>query len=246
MRVTMLGTSSMVPTRTRGAPAILVECEGESILIDCGEGTQRQMQFAGKSRAKVRKILLTHWHGDHVGGLAPLLQTMAQGNYQGTLELWGPLGTLERLSHLARAMELALDRIRAVELDPPAGCVETFLRTEAYTLSCAPMRHGLVTVGYSIETPGHRRVDMNLASELGLSPGPIVGRLQKGEAVEWEGRTISPEAVTYWQPGRKLTVITDTVATPEIVALAPRRRTCLSRRRRMARSARSWPAPTTT
>ena len=218
--VTVLGTSSMVPTRHRGAPAVLVEHAGELILVDCGEGTQRQMNIAGKSRARIRKILLTHWHGDHVGGLAPLLQTLFNGPYEGTLELWGPLGTLQRLEHLSCAMDLALDRIRVVELEPPLDSVQVFWSNESYQITCAAMRHGVLTVAYAIETHGRRRVDMQRAAELGLTSGPLVGRLQRGEAVELDGRAILAEDVTYWQPGRKLALVTDTTPTREIVELA--------------------------
>jgi ribonuclease Z len=218
--VTILGTSSMVPTRHRGAPAVLVEHAGEFILVDCGEGTQRQMNIAGKSRARIRKVLLTHWHGDHVGGLAPLLQTLFNGSYEGTLELWGPAGTRQRMGHLACAMEIELDRIRITELEPPLDSVQVFWANDSYQLSCAAMRHGVLTVAYAIATHGRRRVDMQRAAALGLSPGPLVGQLQRGEVVESGGRVIRPEDVTYWQPGRKLTLVTDTTPTQEIVELA--------------------------
>ena len=210
----------MVPTRRRGAPAVLVEHAGEMILVDCGEGTQRQMNIAGKSRARIRKILLTHWHGDHVGGLAPLLQTLFNSPYEGTLELWGPLGTRKRLEHLSCAMEMALDRIRVTELEPPLDSVQVFWTNEAYQLACAPMRHGILTVAYAIEEHGRRRVDMERAAAFGLSPGPLIGHLQRGEAVEVGGRVIRSEDVTYWQAGRKLALVTDTTPTPEIVDLA--------------------------
>jgi ribonuclease Z len=218
--VTILGTSSMVPTRHRGAPAVLVEAAGELILVDCGEGTQRQMNIAGKSRARIRKILLTHWHGDHVGGLAPLLQTIFTMPYEGTLELYGPRGTRERLGHLSCAMEIALERIRVTELEPPPESVQVFVTNHAYSLSCAAMRHGVLTVAYAIEEHGRRRVDMAKAAGFGLTPGPLVGHLQRGEPVEFDGKVIRPEDVTYWHPGRKLALVTDTTPAPEIVALA--------------------------
>jgi len=210
----------MVPTRRRGAPAVLVEHAGELILIDCGEGTQRQMNVAGKSRARIRKILLTHWHGDHVGGLAPLLQTMFNGPFDGTLELWGPLGTRQRLEHLSCAMEIALDRIQVCELEPPPDAVEVFFTNESYQLSCAAMRHGVLTVAYSINTHARRRIDTESAAALGLGRGPLMGQLQRGEAVQLNGRLIRPEEVTYWQPGKKFAVVTDTTPTPEIAELA--------------------------
>lgn len=71
MRILFLGTSSAVPTDSRGLPAILVKTMGDTLLLDCGEGTQRQMIRAHESLMKVNKVIITHLHGDHFFGLLP-------------------------------------------------------------------------------------------------------------------------------------------------------------------------------
>ena len=68
MELVFLGTGSMVPTKDRNVTGHVIDYKGECILVDCGEGTQRQMSIAGISRSKITKILITHWHGDHTGG----------------------------------------------------------------------------------------------------------------------------------------------------------------------------------
>ena len=93
MEITILGTSCMVPTKDRNVQGIYVEYKGEGILFDCGEGTQRQMNIAGINMNKIRKIFLTHWHGDHVSGLVGLLQTISNSETQQKIVIFGPRET---------------------------------------------------------------------------------------------------------------------------------------------------------
>ena len=90
VNLTFLGTGSMVPTKQRNVQSIHIEHKGEGILVDCGEGTQRQMNIAGINRLKVQKVLISHWHGDHVSGLIGLIQTMGEIDKPFTLEIYGP------------------------------------------------------------------------------------------------------------------------------------------------------------
>ena len=100
VEIVILGTSSMVPTKDRNVQAFHIEFNGEGMLFDCGEGTQRQMNIAGLSRSKVRRIFISHWHGDHVAGIIGLIQTIGNSNYEGTLSIYGPKGTKERMFHM--------------------------------------------------------------------------------------------------------------------------------------------------
>ena len=86
MQITFLGTSSMVPTKDRNQSGILISYEHHGILIDCGEGTQRQFKLAGIPLTKVSKILLSHWHGDHVFGLPGLISTLGASDHDRTIE----------------------------------------------------------------------------------------------------------------------------------------------------------------
>ena len=100
INITILGTSSMVPTKDRNVQSIYLDYNGEGILFDCGEGTQRQMNIAGINRTKVKKILITHWHGDHVSGLIGLIQTLGNSKYASKLEIYGPKGTKRFMNNL--------------------------------------------------------------------------------------------------------------------------------------------------
>jgi len=88
--ITFLGTSQAIPTARRNHTAILLQYKAENLLIDCGEGTQRQFRKARLNPCKITKLLITHWHGDHILGIPGLLQTLLLNQYNKTLEIYGP------------------------------------------------------------------------------------------------------------------------------------------------------------
>ncbi|MBS3176565.1 ribonuclease Z [Candidatus Woesearchaeota archaeon] len=103
MELTVLGTSSMIPTKERNVSGYFLAFEKEGILLDCGEGTQRQMNHAGIRRTRVTRVLITHWHGDHVSGLIGLLQTIGNEEPTTKLEVHGPQETKKRMQHLLQS-----------------------------------------------------------------------------------------------------------------------------------------------
>ena len=100
INLTFLGTSQAIPTAKRNHTSILLQYKAENILIDCGEGTQRQFRKAKLNPCKLTRILITHWHGDHILGLAGLLQTLLLNGYSKTMYIYGPKGTKQDLSAL--------------------------------------------------------------------------------------------------------------------------------------------------
>jgi len=100
IKITFLGTSDSVPSLKRNHTAILLTYKGENILVDCGEGTQRQFRKAGLNPCKVTRILLTHKHADHTLGLPGLLKTLSLTGYQKTLFIYGPRGIKKFMENL--------------------------------------------------------------------------------------------------------------------------------------------------
>lgn len=211
MEITMLGTSCMVPTKERNVQGIYVEYKGEGILIDCGEGTQRQMNIAGINRNKIRKILITHWHGDHVAGLIGLLQTISNNENPQKVTIFGPRETKERIFHLLKAVSFENNRIELEikELNPKG--IEKIFQNKDYYIECAYMDHKMPCLGYSIVNKDKRKVNMAKAKKLGLREGHFIGKLQKGQSITFKGKTIKPDDVSSIQTGKKLTVILDTL-----------------------------------
>ena len=111
--ITFLGTSQAIPTAKRNHTSILLSYNSENILIDCGEGTQRQFRKAKINPCKLTKLLITHWHGDHILGIPGLLQTLALNNYNRTLEIYGPKGT-KKFMNLMQQIFFKVGKIKII------------------------------------------------------------------------------------------------------------------------------------
>jgi ribonuclease Z len=220
MEIIILGTSCMVPTKDRNVQGIYVEYKGEGILFDCGEGTQRQMNIAGINRNKVRKIFLTHWHGDHVSGLVGLLQTISNSEIRQKVVIFGPRETRERIAHLMKSVSFEENRmdleIREVN---PSG-VEKIYDGEDYFIQAAYLDHKIPCLGYSLVEKDKRKINMAKAKKLGLREGPLIGKLQAGQSVSFKGQTITADEVSHIQKGKKLSIILDTLPCKNAYELA--------------------------
>jgi len=208
IELTFLGTSSMVPTKERNHSGILISFKGNNILVDCGEGTQRQLKFAGLSASKINKILITHWHGDHVLGLPGLIQTLAANGYDKTLEIYGPKGTKSKFAYLFKAFEFDQSRINIRIIEVQKG---KFFENDDFVLECLPLEHGIITLGYNFIEKDRRRIDVKKAEKLGLKEGPILGKIQEGKTVWVNGKKIKPDDISYIVNGKKITFISDTL-----------------------------------
>lgn len=217
LQLVFLGTAGATPTVDRGSPAVLLVRGGERILIDCGEGTQRQlMRSVGLARIGV--VLLTHLHGDHYLGLPGLLKTYSLLGREEPLLLYGPSG----LYDFMRDAEHLLGRPR-FPLFVEEVCPGPVLEAEDYRLRTALTDHGLPGVAWCLEEkrrPGLFHPER--AVELGVTPGPDFGRLQRGESVTLgDGRTVRPEEVMEGsREGRKVVVTGDTRPAAGVIELA--------------------------
>ena len=219
LRVTFLGTSGAVPTVERAPSAVHVNRAGESLLFDCGEGTQRQMMRFGTG-FDVSHLFVTHLHGDHVLGIPGLVQSMGFNDREAGLAIHGPPGTRRELQSLVHAGGTDPSfPVRIVENAPDTVA----LSGEAFEVRTFATEHRTTAVGYAlVEDDRKGRFDRERAEEeLGIPPGPKYGRLHEGEPVEHDGRVIHPEEVVGDpRPGRTVVYTGDTrpVAPTESVA----------------------------
>ena len=204
-----LGTSASRPTVERNVTALAVVREGETMLFDCGEGTQRQMMRYGIS-FNVSDIFFTHWHADHVLGVAGLLRTMGLQGRTEPLRLWGPRGAarvLRRAESLGSEQRLGFP-VEVEELEPGAP-----LARKDYAIVPYAVEHGGNSLGFAlVEEERRGRFNPEHARELGIPEGPLWGQLHRGRPVTLpDGRVIEPrELVGPTRPGRRIVISGDT------------------------------------
>lgn len=214
--VCLLGTGGMMPLPYRWLTAMMARCDGSSLLIDCGEGTQVALKEKGWSPKPIDVICFTHYHADHISGLPGLLLTMGNAERTEPLLLVGPKG-LERVVNALRCIAPELPfPLRFMELDEPRQQI----KAGPYVIDAYRVNHNVVCYGYSISIPRAGRFDLERAKEQNV-PMKAWSRLQKGETLELDGITYTPDMVLGPdRRGLKVTYCTDTRPVPVIAEYA--------------------------
>ena len=191
-----LGTSASAPSVHRGLSAHIVSFRDYRILIDCGEGTQRQILRSGIGFRRLTRILITHGHLDHILGLAGLLSTFARWEAVEELQIWGSAWALERIHDLLFGVVLRGARppveIELVPIEPGP-----LIEDDHFQLSAFPVEHrGPGTFGFAFEQAAHRPFLSQRATELGVPAGPVRRELVRGHDIKLsDGTVIEPEQV---------------------------------------------------
>ncbi|HEV2179004.1 MAG TPA: ribonuclease Z, partial [Gemmatimonadaceae bacterium] len=209
LSVRFLGTSAARPTVERGVSSLAIIREGETLLFDCGEGTQRQMMRYGISFA-LSDIFFTHFHGDHLIGIVGLFRTLALQGRVEPFRLWGPRGAARVLR---AAAHFGVDRIgfpvEITELEPGNSVARN-----GYSIAAIPVDHrGATALAYVLTEEERRgRFNPELARSLGIPEGQLWGRIHHGHPVTLDdGRVIAPETlVGPTRPGRRVALSGDT------------------------------------
>ncbi len=212
----ILGTASQTPTADRNHNGYLLRWGAESILFDPGEGTQRQLARAGRSTASIRRICLTHFHGDHTFGLPGVLNRMELDQVSHDVDLHYPASGGHVLDHLIGA---TLGGLRLPIHRRPAEGSGVVVRTAPYSLRHEPLRHRVDTLGWRVDEPDDQRILPERASALGVE-GPDIGRLQRDGRIEVDGRTVALEEISEPRRGRSFAIVMDTAWCDGALALA--------------------------
>ena len=202
-----------MPTPKRNHTAMLLTYKNENILIDCGEGTQRQFKIANLSANKITKLLITHLHGDHVLGIPGLFQTLAMNDYQKVLEIYGPRGTERFISSLEQLFHIKI-KTQVKEI------FSKFFESDDFYLEAAPMKHDTPCLAYSFVIKDKYRLDKSALKKLKLPNSLLLKKLQVGEDITFEGKKIKAKDVSYLEKGRKITFILDTAFNEGAIELA--------------------------
>ncbi len=176
LHVYFLGTAGALPTPQRNPPCIMIRRGSDTILFDCGEGAQQQM-MRSRCGFLVNAVFISHWHADHFLGLFGLVQTMSFNGRTEPLTIYGPEWVHEFVAVLKQVARFNLKfSLEAQELGPGS-----WVRFDGYTITAFAVKHGLPSLGYILEEdsrPG--RFNREQAIALGVQPGPLFGRLQRG------------------------------------------------------------------
>lgn len=209
LSVRLLGTSASRPTLERNVAAVAVIREGETLLVDCGEGTQRQMMRYGVTFA-LDDVLFTHFHADHLLGILGLTRTLSLQGRTAPLRLWGPRGAKRVLGQVERfGQDRLAFPLEIIEVEPGVP-----IARRGYAIIPFPVEHrGAAAVGYLLaEEERKGRFDPEVARALGVPEGPLWGQIHRGMAVTLpDGRVIEPAAmVGEPRPGRRIAITGDT------------------------------------
>ena len=217
MQIIFLGTSCAVPTKERNHSSFLLTYRDEGILFDCGEGTQRQLKFAGVKPTKITRVLISHWHGDHVLGLSGLIYTLGLCEYNQTLKIYGPIGTKR---HLEKMLEATEDNAR-IKIEVKEVTKEgSFYEDDGFRLEAHKLEHRCPTLGYAFIEKDRRRINVDYVKKIGIPEGPLLGELQDGKTIEFKGKKITPEEATYIVKGKKIAYIADSLLCKGAYSLA--------------------------
>ena len=218
MKLVFLGTGGSYPSPRRNVVSLALKYNGDVILFDCGEGTQRQLMRSSLSFMDINKIFITHLHGDHFLGLPGLIQSMKLNERENPLEVYGPAGTKELLGLLMTLGYFNPNfKIKGQDIEPG-----TSLKFKGFTVKTVPANHNVPALAYVFkedDRPG--RFNKPKALELGVPEGPLFGRIQRGQTVEVDGRKISPDDILGPpRRGRKVVYTGDTRPSVDILDAA--------------------------
>ena len=226
MQVTFLGTSSGVPTRARNVSAVALRLpqRSELWLFDCGEGTQHQFLRSDLRVSQLRRIFVTHMHGDHVFGLPGLLASLGLAGTCSGIDLYGPDPLRDYLEGVLRTSSTRIGYpLRSHRVKEAARSGSLLLDDGDISVRCTPLTHRVPAYAYRVDQkPRPGRFDVEKARALGIPPGPIYAELKAGRSVSLDdGRLINGASLCGPErPGCSVVYCTDTVFSEAAVELA--------------------------
>jgi ribonuclease Z len=215
IKIHFLGTSAQIPTAKRNHSAILLSYKEENILIDCGEGTQRQFRKAQLNPCKITKVLITHIHGDHIFGLPGLLSTLNFSGYNKELHIYCPKGAKKiieefiDLEHLKNGFKIKIEEVSG-----------KFYEREDFYLEAQAMQHGIPTNAYNFVIKSKSRIDKSKLKKYKIEEGPLLKEIKEGKDIIYKGKKYKAKDLTYNEEGKKISIVLDTLFNSSIKKFA--------------------------
>jgi len=215
IKIQFLGTSAQIPTAKRNHSAILLNYKNENILIDCGEGTQRQFRKAQLNPCKITRILITHIHGDHTFGLPGLLSTLNFSGYNKELHIYGPKGIRRFLDEFLGISEVK--RNFKIKIEEISG---KFYKNEDFYLEAESMEHGIPTNAYNFVIKSKFRIDKSKLKKYKIPEGPLLKNIKEGKNIIFKNKKYKAKELTYIEKGKKISIVLDTLFNKKISKFA--------------------------
>jgi ribonuclease Z len=214
MKLVFLGTSAAQPTENRGLSCICLERDGEILMFDAGEAAQISYMKSGLGWNKKMKLFVTHLHGDHCVGILGILQTMSMQNRTETLEIFGPNGIEEFIAANIKVLNFGLSFPVLITIVNEGKILEN----EMYSIKVCKANHSVTAFSYLFEEKDKAgRFNLEKARELGIPEGGLWNKLQNGNEVIIDGKTIKPNQVLgVKRPGKKIGISGDTMPTKSL------------------------------
>jgi ribonuclease Z len=213
IKLTFLGTSAQIPTAKKNHTGIFFSYDDENILVDCGEGTQRQFRKAKLNPMKITRLLITHWHGDHVLGIPGLLQTLSANDYNKTLFIYGPKGTKKFMKEILNVFVFSGKISFKVE-EVGEG---RFFETDDFFLESKKIIHGIPTNAYSFTTKGKIRIDKKKLKKYDIETGPFLKKLKQGKDIKYKNKKYFFKDLTYGECDKKISFVLDSLFEEKVI-----------------------------
>jgi len=221
LELVFLGTGSGIPSPKRNHASIWLRYEGESMLWDCGEGTQRQLITGKLNFMRISRIFITHWHADHWAGIIGLMQTMNLEKRTEPLFIYGPqadrfVGDILDLDYWGPRFKIVPENV------PYEGdAITSVYKGEEFEMLSIPVKHTVPSVAYCFKEKDTWNVDIKKAEkQFGLKQGPLVGKLKKKGSITLKGKHIQLTDVGYVKRGVKVAYSGDTKPCQSLVKLS--------------------------
>lgn len=212
----ILGSSSQQPTRYRNHGAYLFRWNGQGLLFDPGEGTQRQFIFADVAPPCVNYIFISHFHGDHCLGVGSFLMRLNLDKVQHPIHCFYPASGKTYFDRL-RYGTIYHETIHVVE--HPISSEGVVYQDENFTVETAFLEHGVDCLGYRVTEPDERKYSKEKLLAYGVK-GPLVKKLEKEGVIEVDGKNVHLDDVSHMRTGDSIAVISDTLFCPQAIHLA--------------------------
>jgi len=210
MRLVFLGTGAMIPTKERNLLSVALEYNGDIYLFDAGESVQKQIKFTTLHLGKIKKIFISHWHGDHVIGLPGLLLTLNNIKSYKSLEIYGPEGTKRFVRNILNCCFFNFEKDLKIFEYKTKSKVFVIYENKDILIKAIRLKHSVPVLGYLFIEKDKLNLDKKKLKELGLLNNPIVKELKSKKNIKFNNKIIKWKDVTYLKKGKRIAFIFDT------------------------------------